>query len=78
MSTDPANLPLPAPDLKTDIVRVGAAVVCVLSGGVHLGTLSIGDDALRRALDLRPALLAVALDAVERSTLAAASARHST
>ncbi|GAA3385970.1 STAS domain-containing protein [Streptomyces racemochromogenes] len=68
MSTDPANLPLPAPDLKTDTVRVGSAVVCVLSGDVHLGTRAIGDDALSRALELRPALLAVDLDAVELFT----------
>lgn len=68
MDRDPADLPMPAPGLKTDIVRVGDAVVCVMAGDVHTGTKALGDEALREALALRPALLAVDLDAVELFT----------
>ncbi|MFE1413239.1 STAS domain-containing protein [Streptomyces sp. NPDC058746] len=65
---EPADLPMSAPELKTDTVRVGDSVVCVLSGDLYVGTHDVGDRALRTALDLRPALLAVDLDAVELFT----------
>ncbi|MFF5446353.1 STAS domain-containing protein [Streptomyces sp. NPDC012888] len=70
MSSDPshADLPMPAPQLKTDTVRVGDAVVCVLSGDLYTGTRTLGDEALREALGFRPALLAVDLNAVELFT----------
>ncbi|MEW1635350.1 STAS domain-containing protein [Streptomyces sp. NPDC093801] len=67
-STDPSpagELPLPAPDLKTDTVVVGEAVVCVLAGDLHQGTGPIGARALAEALHRRPALLAVDLNAIE-------------
>lgn len=71
MSSNPsegAELPMPGTELKTDTVRVGDTVVCVLSGDLYVGTRDIGDHALRAALDLRPALLAVDLNAVELFT----------
>ncbi|MCF3181430.1 STAS domain-containing protein [Streptomyces polychromogenes] len=63
-----ADLPMPAPELKTDTVRIGEAVVCVLSGDLYMGTRDAGDRALLAALDLNPALLAVDLNAVELFT----------
>ncbi|THA76163.1 STAS domain-containing protein [Streptomyces sp. A0592] len=68
MISTPADLPMSAPELKTDTVRVGDAVVCVLSGDLHIGTQAIGDQALSEALRYGPALLAVDLDAVELFT----------
>ncbi|MDX6759702.1 MULTISPECIES: STAS domain-containing protein [Streptomyces] len=68
MSTTPADLPMPAPGLKTDTVRVGDALVCVLSGDLHTGTKAIGERALSEALEQGPELLAVDLDAVELFT----------
>ncbi|KOU10870.1 hypothetical protein ADK49_31435 [Streptomyces sp. WM6349] len=59
---------MPAPQLKTDIVRVGDAVVCILSGDLHAGTQAIGELALGEALEGRPAVLVVDLDAVELFT----------
>ncbi|MFJ5546479.1 STAS domain-containing protein [Streptomyces sp. NPDC093225] len=56
---------MPAPDLKTDTVFVGEAVVCVLAGDLHQGTENISAQALAGALQRRPALLAVDLDAIE-------------
>ncbi|RSS92597.1 STAS domain-containing protein, partial [Streptomyces sp. WAC05950] len=58
----------PAPQLKTDIVRVGDAVVCILSGDLHAGTQAVGERALGEALEGRPALLVVDMDAVELFT----------
>ncbi|MFG2342013.1 STAS domain-containing protein [Streptomyces yangpuensis] len=68
MTSRPADLPMPAPELKTDTVRVGDTVVCVLSGDLHTGTKAIGDQALNGALEGGPAQLAVDLDAVELFT----------
>ncbi|MGT2532698.1 STAS domain-containing protein [Streptomyces nojiriensis] len=71
MSSNPqedAALPMRVPELKTDTVRVGDAVVCVLSGDLYAGTRDVGDHALRAALDLRPVLLAVDLNAVDLFT----------
>ncbi|MFJ7779642.1 STAS domain-containing protein [Streptomyces yangpuensis] len=70
MSTDPSHsdLPMPAPELKTDTIRVGGAVVCVLSGDLYLGTAAVGDHTLREALDRLPDLLAIDLNAVELFT----------
>ncbi|MFE5717592.1 STAS domain-containing protein [Streptomyces erythrochromogenes] len=68
MTNTPADLPMPAPVLKTDTVRVGDAVVCVLSGDLHAGTKAIGGQVLNEALEDGPALLAVDLDAVELFT----------
>ncbi|MEW2587156.1 STAS domain-containing protein [Streptomyces virginiae] len=68
MTSTPADLPMPAPGLKTDRVRVGEAVVCVLAGDLHTGTRAIGDQALNEALEDGPVLLAVDLDAVELFT----------
>ncbi|MFD9102440.1 STAS domain-containing protein [Streptomyces virginiae] len=68
MTSTPADLPMPAPQLKTDIVRVGDAVVCILSGDLHAGTQAVGERALGEALEGRPAVLVVDLDAVELFT----------
>ncbi|MFE5724965.1 STAS domain-containing protein [Streptomyces erythrochromogenes] len=68
MISTPADLPMPAPVLKTDTMRVGDATVCVLSGDLHIGTKAIGDQALNGALEDGGALLAVDLDAVELFT----------
>ncbi|MFB6692010.1 MULTISPECIES: STAS domain-containing protein [unclassified Streptomyces] len=68
MTSTPADLPMPAPQLKTDIVRVGDAVVCILSGDLHAGTQAVGERALGEALEGRPALLVVDMDAVELFT----------
>ncbi|MGW4509254.1 STAS domain-containing protein [Streptomyces sp. NPDC004436] len=68
MTGIPGDLPMSAPGLKTDTVRVGDAVVCVLSGDLHTGTQAIGERALHEALEGGPALLAVDLDAVELFT----------
>ncbi|MFJ9598258.1 STAS domain-containing protein [Streptomyces virginiae] len=68
MTSTPADLPMPAPGLKTDTVRAGDAVVCVLSGDLHTGTRALADQALSEALQYGPALLAVDLDAVELFT----------
>ncbi|MFB7805360.1 STAS domain-containing protein [Streptomyces virginiae] len=68
MTSTPADLPMPAPQLKTDIVRVGDAVVCILSGDLHAGTQAIGERALGEALEGRPAVLVVDMDAVELFT----------
>ncbi|MFC9816993.1 STAS domain-containing protein [Streptomyces virginiae] len=68
MTSTPADLPMPAPGLKTDTVRVGDAVVCVLAGDLHTGTQAIGYQALNEALQYGPAVLAVDLDAVELFT----------
>ncbi|MFG2972324.1 STAS domain-containing protein [Streptomyces sp. NPDC048331] len=68
MTSTPADLPMPAPELKTDVVRVGDAVVCVLSGDLHAGTRAIGEQALGEALDSGPAVLVIDLDAVELFT----------
>ncbi|MEC4575088.1 STAS domain-containing protein [Streptomyces virginiae] len=69
MTSTPADLPMPAPGLKTDTVRVGDAVVCVLSGDLHTGTRAVGGQALNEALESGPALLVVDLDAVELFTV---------
>ncbi|GLV92769.1 hypothetical protein Slala04_42230 [Streptomyces lavendulae subsp. lavendulae] len=68
MTCTPADLPMPAPQLKTDTVRVGDAVVCILSGDLHAGTQAVGERALGEALEGRPAVLVVDLDAVELFT----------
>ncbi|MCB5164551.1 STAS domain-containing protein [Streptomyces bambusae] len=68
MNITSSGLPMPAPGLKTDIVRTGEALVCVLSGDLHTGTRDVADQALRDALDSGPGLLAVDLDAVELFT----------
>ncbi|MEV7559358.1 STAS domain-containing protein [Streptomyces sp. NPDC089795] len=68
MTSTPADLPMPAPELKTDMVCVGDAVVCVLSGDLHAGTRAIGEQALGEALDCGPAVLVIDLDAVELFT----------
>ncbi|MFE5720597.1 STAS domain-containing protein [Streptomyces erythrochromogenes] len=59
---------MPGPELKTDTVTAGDAVVCVLSGDLHLGTAGVADHALREALERHPALLGVDLSAVELFT----------
>ncbi|MFE7187058.1 STAS domain-containing protein [Streptomyces erythrochromogenes] len=68
MTSTPADLPMPAPGLKTDTVRVGNAVVCVLSGDLHAGTQTIGERALGEALEFGPVVLVVDLNAVELFT----------
>ncbi|MFC9585652.1 STAS domain-containing protein [Streptomyces yangpuensis] len=70
MSTNPSHsdLPMQAPELKTDTIRIGGAVVCVLSGDLYLGTTAVGDRTLREALDPVPDLLAIDLNAVELFT----------
>ncbi|WP_051807158.1 STAS domain-containing protein [Streptomyces sp. NRRL F-2664] len=70
MSTNPSDsdLPVAAPELKTDTIRVGGALVCVLSGDLYLGTAAVGGRTLREALDRLPALLVVDLNAVELFT----------
>ncbi|KPI20548.1 Sulfate transporter/antisigma-factor antagonist STAS [Actinobacteria bacterium OV450] len=59
---------MPAPELKTDTINVGAAVVCVLSGDLYTGTEAVGDHSLREALDRLPTLLAVDLNAIDLFT----------
>ncbi|WP_418959802.1 STAS domain-containing protein [Streptomyces tritici] len=73
MSTDPsqgAEPLMPASELKADTVRKGDTVVCVLAGDLHEGTQDAARAVLFRALDSRPALLAIDLDAVELFTAA--------
>jgi anti-anti-sigma factor len=68
VDAEPTELPPAAPGLKTDTLRVGDALVCILAGDLHTGTREIGGAALLEALDSGPRLLAVELNAVELFT----------
>ncbi|MFJ9774336.1 STAS domain-containing protein [Kitasatospora sp. NPDC101157] len=62
------------PDLRIETSRVGNAVVCSLAGDLHMDNEEPVRDALARALDQAPGLLAVEMSAVTLLTLSGLNA----